>query len=181
MASVEEYLQRRDAVIDLLKENLHKAQERMKWFADKKRTDMSFVVGDLVYLKLQPYIQTFMALRKNFKLSARYYGPFPVIQKVVQVAYKLKLPPSSKIHPVFHASQLKQKLGVAASTIPSLPLVDSDEEIILKPLATLDSRQVFRQGKVVQQLLIQWSHTTPADATWEDLTNVRAHFPTYHP
>ncbi|XP_026396929.1 uncharacterized protein LOC113291634 [Papaver somniferum] len=89
VASVEEYLQRRDVVLDILKETLHKTQERMKWFADKKRTDRSFEVGDLVYLKLQPYRQTSIALRNNFKLYDRYYGLFPILQKIGQVDYKL--------------------------------------------------------------------------------------------
>ncbi|XP_026433073.1 uncharacterized protein LOC113330481 [Papaver somniferum] len=137
VASVEEYLQIRDVVLDILKENLHKAQERMK------RTYRSFLVGDMVYLKLQPYRQTSMTLRKNFKLSARYYGTFTVIQKIGEVDYKLQLSPHSKIHPVFHVSQLKKKIGASATTVPSLPLVDLEGEIILKPIATLDSRQIF--------------------------------------
>ncbi|XP_026410459.1 uncharacterized protein LOC113305656 [Papaver somniferum] len=171
-----EYIQKIDVVLDILKDTLHKSQERMKWFADKKRTDRSFEVGDLVYLKLYPYRHSSIALRKNFKLYARYYGPFPILQRVGQVSYKLEVPSSSKIHPVFHVSQLKKKIGVAAKTSPSLLLVDSVGEIILKPLATLDSRQVFRQGQAVQQLLIQWSQTTPAYATWEDLTRVTRPF-----
>ena len=52
------------------------AQERMKVVVDKHRTMREFVVGDWVYLRLQPYKQ--MSLRQKClgKLSSRYYGPF---------------------------------------------------------------------------------------------------------
>lgn len=89
----------------LLKDNLLKAQERMKFYADKKRTDREFEEGDEVYLKLQPYRQMSVNLRKNHKLAARYYGPYKVIKRIGKVAYKISLPNSSKVHDVFHVLQ----------------------------------------------------------------------------
>lgn len=76
----------------------------MKFFADKRRTEREFVVGDWVYLKLQPYRQTSLALRRNLKLSSKYYGPYLILEKVGLVAYKLALPMQSKINLVFHVS-----------------------------------------------------------------------------
>jgi hypothetical protein len=57
--------------------------------ADKGRTENVFQVGDLVCLKLQPYKQLSMALRKNEKRNPRFYGPYKIIQKVGGVAYNL--------------------------------------------------------------------------------------------
>lgn len=71
VADVEDYIKERDKIISMLKESVKKSQERMKYFADMKRTDKSFRLDDMVYLKLQPYRQTSMAVKRNQKLSAR--------------------------------------------------------------------------------------------------------------
>ena len=72
-------LQAREAAIKMLKFYLQRAQNRMRQQADKKRTDRQFIVGDLVYVKLQPYRQTSVANRKCLKLSARFFGPYKVL------------------------------------------------------------------------------------------------------
>jgi hypothetical protein len=66
----------------------------MKNQADKKRSERQFEVGDLVYLKLQPFVQQSVAVRTNNKLSLRYFGPYKVLARVGLVAYKLELPNS---------------------------------------------------------------------------------------
>jgi len=79
----------------------------MKQQANKNRSEREFSVGDMVYLKLQPYVQAIVAPRSNQKLSFWFYGPFRVLARVGKVAYKLELPPACRIHPVIHVSQLK--------------------------------------------------------------------------
>lgn len=88
IASVEDYLQQRKLMSQLVKEGLEVAQDIMKTLADKGR-NRTFEVRDWVYLNLQPYRQTTMAVRKNLKLTAKYYGPFKVLAKICNVAYKL--------------------------------------------------------------------------------------------
>jgi hypothetical protein len=80
----------------------------MKSQADKKRVERRFEVGDQVFLKLQPYVQTSIARRSNQKLSYKFFGPYKVLQKLGNVAYKLELPPDSQIHLVVHVSLLKK-------------------------------------------------------------------------
>ncbi|WVZ14925.1 hypothetical protein V8G54_012491 [Vigna mungo] len=124
--SVQDQLLQRDVTISKLKVNLYKAQQYMKKHADKKRRFMELQIGDLVLVKLQPYRQHTVALRKNQKLSMRFFGPFPVIQRIGLVAYKLLLPPTTKIHPVFHCSQLKPCKGNYSQPYVPLPITSND-------------------------------------------------------
>lgn len=78
----------------------------MKTFIDRHRTEREFKERDWIYLRLQPYRQKIVAMRRNVKLSPRFYDPFRVVQRLGSVAYHLDLPSTSKIHPVFHASTL---------------------------------------------------------------------------
>ena len=104
LQSVEDALLERDATLQLLKDNLVRAQDRMKKWADLHRTERSFEVGDMVFLRLQPYRQISVGGRRSHKLSPLFYGPYKVLQKIGSVAYKLELPDEAKIHPVFHIS-----------------------------------------------------------------------------
>ena len=95
----------------LLKQNLVAAQERMKINVDRQRTERDFTVGEWVYLRLHPYKQKSLRQSKMGKFSPRYYGPFQILKKVGRVSYKLDLPSYSRLHPTFHVSYLKEKLG----------------------------------------------------------------------
>jgi hypothetical protein len=120
-------LKERQVYNEPLKEQLSKAQNRMKIYADAKRSERSFQVGDQVMLKLQPYVQTSTANRPFPKLALKYYGPYSVIQKVGNLAYKLQLLAESKIHLVFHVSQLKEftpDYTLVSSQLPLVPTLD---------------------------------------------------------
>nr|GEX01561.1 retrotransposable element Tf2 [Tanacetum cinerariifolium] len=78
---VDRTLRAREQAITMLKFHLKDAQDRMKTYADKKRSEMEFTIGDLVYLKLQPYRQLTLRVHKQYKLSAKFFDQFIVLQK----------------------------------------------------------------------------------------------------
>jgi hypothetical protein len=126
----------------------------MKSNADKKRKQAEFKVGDMVLVRLQPYRQHSVSLRKHQKLSMRYFGPFKVLAKVGLVAYKLDLPSHAKIHPVFHIAQLKEFKGGSDEPYIPLPLTTADIGPILVPYDVLDCRMIMQANKLVPQVLI---------------------------
>lgn len=165
----------------LLKENLLKAQERMKLFADRKRSDREFKVGDEVYLKLQPYRQLSVNARRNQKLAAKYYGPYPVTRRIGTVAYQLKLPEESRIHDVFHVSQLKLRIGDKKVIQTKLPAVNDSGEYEPKPVKVLERRMIKKGNAPSVKVLVQWENGTEAEATWEDWNVLLKKFPNFDP
>ncbi|GKE37349.1 ty3-gypsy retrotransposon protein, partial [Tanacetum coccineum] len=87
---VDRTLQAREAAIEMLKFHLKRSQDRMKVYADRKRSEREFEVGMWVYLKLQPHRQVTIRKEQQHKLSPKYYGPFMILAKVGEVAYKLE-------------------------------------------------------------------------------------------
>ena len=77
-------------------------QNQQKLYADRGWVERQFEVGDLVYLRLQPYGQSSLKQKGAKKLKPHFYGPYRVIHKIGEVAYELELPQGSKIHNIFH-------------------------------------------------------------------------------
>lgn len=169
----------------LIKQHLLKAKERMKFFADKNRSDRSFQPGDMVYLKIQPYRHTSLSIHRHLKLHSKYYGPFRILQKIGHASYKLLLPEGCQLHDTFHVSQLKQHLGPKAVPNPKLPLLNPDGSVLLEPEQLLERKLVPRkQGDIeipVVRWLIKWKNLLVEEATWEDSGFIQKVFPAFHP
>jgi hypothetical protein len=172
---VERELMTRDQVLRELRENMKLAQERMKKVYDGKHREEEFEEGEWVFLKLHPYKQVSVHLRRSAKLAARFFGPFKIIKKISPVAYKLELPLGARIHPVFHVSLLKRYLGGEKIALSQLPDVLEDDRIIPKPRAVLEKR--IRNKK--HEVLIHWQGLSPAEATWEKQEFVQEQFPEF--
>ncbi|GKF52949.1 hypothetical protein Tco_0159859 [Tanacetum coccineum] len=84
------------------------ARDRQKSYADLQHKPMKFQVGDKVMLKVLPW-KGAVRFCKRGKLNPRYVGPFKVLEKVGEVAYKLELPEElSRVHNMFHVYNLKK-------------------------------------------------------------------------
>ncbi|CAD6246203.1 unnamed protein product [Miscanthus lutarioriparius] len=171
---LDEWLKDRSLMQQLLQQHLLRAQKKMKTQADKKRSDRSFAVGDCVYLELQPYVQSFVALRSSNKLCFRYFGPYLIIAKIGATAYTLKLPDESIIHPTFHVSQLKKAVPPNHSVCSELHVLSYSLQV---PLEILDRRLHLHHDKTQPQVLVRWSRTPLELSTWEDEDALRQQFP----
>ncbi|PNY04175.1 hypothetical protein L195_g000590 [Trifolium pratense] len=157
-----------------MQEQLLKAQDVMRAQANKHRRDVEYEVGDMVYLEIQPYKMKSLATRFNQKLSPRYYGPYEIIQRVGQVAYKLKLPEESKVHPVFHASLLKKSISPTVGFQP-LPTC-LNEEWQLEP-TTEEALDTRRNAQGVVEVLLKWKGLTEFENSWESIDKLMSEFP----
>jgi len=150
-----------------------KARNRMKKIADRRRTEREFKEGDLVFLKLQPYRQISVGGRRPQKLSPLCYGPYKVLRKIGPVAYKLELPEEARIHPIFHISQLKEKVGRTTQVQHQVP---HGVEQMLEPELILERMMANREGKAVSEILVKWKQPIEA-ATWERYWTMARKFP----
>ncbi|GKE62836.1 retrotransposable element Tf2 [Tanacetum coccineum] len=146
---VDRSLSAREAMVKLLKFHLQRAQQNMKVLADKKRIDRVFEVNQWI------------------------------LAKVVQVAYKLLLPATSQIHPVFHISQLKLYKGPLPNATAIHPVCDPQGEMTKQPMKVLDRRLGKVSNSAVVYILIQWTNTSEADATWELHNDIVKCFPDF--
>ncbi|KAG8503369.1 hypothetical protein CXB51_001413 [Gossypium anomalum] len=94
--------------VKVIRDSLKAASDRQKSYADLKRKEIEFQVGDKVFLKVSPWKKVLWFGRKG-KLSPQFIGPYEITEKTGSVAYRLALPPElDQIHNVFHVSMLQR-------------------------------------------------------------------------
>ena len=99
------------------------------------KTDLIRCLKDSqVYLKMQSLKHATLPISSKAKLSSKFYGPFTVLERIGKVAYRLNLPPDAKLHPVFHVSQLKRRLGPQIAPEAYLPKPGQDGVCAAQPL-----------------------------------------------
>jgi hypothetical protein len=162
----------------MIRENLNVAQSWQKSHADKRRRDLSFEVGDFVYLKVSPMRGT-RRFKVKGKLAPRYVGPFKIVDGQGEVAYQLEIPPQlSDGHDVFLVSQLKKCLWIPEEQLPMEELdLGGDLSYSEKPIKILDTIEQVIRNKVIKMCKIQWSHHTEDEATWEHEEGLRVDYP----
>lgn len=118
-----------------------------------------------------------MALRKSFKLSPCFYGPFQILQKIGEVAYKIALPSDAHLHPVFHVSCLKRKLRAHTVPLLMLPLIDEEGAVQAEPEKVLDRRFRKQGNQALTEVLVKWRGASDKDSTWVPYWKLREEFP----
>src|SRR5438105_332498 len=161
-----------------IRENLKAAQSRQKSYADTRRRKLSFEVGDHVYLKVSPLRGT-RRFQVRGKLAPRYIGPYPIIGRIGEVAYRLELPEEmSDVHNVFHVSQLKKCLRVPEEQVP-LEILDLQQDLQYqeRPIKIIDTAAKSTRRSQIRYCRVQWSNHIEAEATWEREDALLKEFP----
>jgi hypothetical protein len=172
-----EILKDAEQQVQIIKENLRTAQSRQKSYADTRRRELEFEVGDYVYLKVSP-IRGLRRFKVKGKLSPRYIGPFQVLERKGEVAYKLELPAHlSDVHDVFHISQLKKCLRAPKEQLPLDELnVQEDLTYTEYPTMIIETTERITRNKIIKMCKVQWSHHSEDEATWKREDELKAEF-----
>jgi hypothetical protein len=152
--------------IKMVRENLKIAQSRQRSYADTRRRELSFEVGDFVYLKVLPIrgVRRFGVKGKQVPL---YVGPYQILAKHGEVAYQLSLPEGlSAVHDVFHVSQLKKCLRLTEEQLSVEGLeVQEDLTYIEKPAQILETADRVTRRKIIRMCKVRWGHQSEEEAT----------------
>ena len=135
---VQDWVQQSQDILRELKDHLQRAQNQQKVQANKHKVEHTFEVGDLVYLRLQPYRRDSIKRSGAEKLQPCFFGPYRINRKIGAMAYELELPPGSRIHNIFHVSCLKRAIGQHVHPIEVLPPMDEEGQLVLVPEEILE-------------------------------------------
>ncbi|GKB83047.1 hypothetical protein Tco_0949942 [Tanacetum coccineum] len=154
------------------------ARDRQKSYTDLKRKPMEFQVEDKVMLKVSPW-NGVVRFGKRGKLNPRYVGPFKMLEKVGEVAYKLELPEElSRVHNTFHVSNLKKCHADEPLAVPLDGLhLDDKLHFVEEPLEIV-GREVKRLKRSrIPLVKVRWNSKRGPEFTWEREDQFKKKYP----
>ncbi|XP_073033825.1 uncharacterized protein [Primulina eburnea] len=178
LAPYEALYGRKSDVVALIQERLKTAQSRQKSYADVRRRPLAFEVGDHVFIKIAP-LKGVMRFGKKGKLRPRYIGPFEILNKIGERAYRLALPPDlDRVHNVFHVSMLRKYIAnpshvLMYESLELLPNLSYDE----KPVQILDRKVKVLRNKEIGIVKVLWRNQVIEEATWEPEEEMKQRYP----
>ncbi|KAK3124678.1 hypothetical protein QOZ80_7BG0590520 [Eleusine coracana subsp. coracana] len=164
VAAVARTLADQDEFLQDVKARLEQAQHRAKCYYDRGHRDVQFEVGDWVWLRLRHRFPTGVPDASQGKLQPCFFGPFQIVSQINEVAYKLKLPPGTQMHDVFHVGLLKKFVGQPPMESPVLLSIHNGAAVL-----TLAKVVKVRLCRGVRQILVQWVGKPASEASWEDV------------
>ncbi|KAL0559098.1 hypothetical protein IC582_003688 [Cucumis melo] len=173
-----ELVQSTNEAIQKIRSRMHTAQCRRKSYADVRRKDLEFEVGDKVFLKVAP-TRGVVRFERRGKLSPRFVGPFEILERIGPVAYRLALPPSlSTVHDVFHVSMLRKYVPDPSHVVDYEPLeIDENLSYTEQPVEVLAREVKTLRNKEIPLVKVLWRNHRVEEATWEREDNMRSRCP----
>ena len=164
--------------VQIIRQRMKMAQDRQKSYADRRRRPLEFEVGDRVFLKASPR-KGFTRIGRGGKLNPRYLGPFEILERIGETAYRLDLPPNlTGIHNVFHVSQLRKFYPDESLILPVEDVqLEPDLTIIKKPVQILDKKFQVLRNRQIPLVKVLWRDQKSEEATWETEEKMRRLYP----
>ncbi|XP_074277995.1 uncharacterized protein LOC141601600 [Silene latifolia] len=145
--------------VHIIRQKIRAAQNRQKSYDDLKRSDLEFLVGDKVLLKVSP-MKGVMRFGNRGKLNQKYIGPYEILDRFAKVAYRLALPPAlDKVHNVFHVSHLRKYVS-DTSHILEPEVIEIDESLSYVEVAKeiLDRKVRKTRNGETMLMKVLWSN-----------------------
>ncbi|KAL0560646.1 hypothetical protein IC582_001055 [Cucumis melo] len=173
-----ELVQSTNEAIQKIRSRMHTAQSRQKSYADVRRKDLEFEIGDKVFLKVAP-MKGVLRFERRGKLSPRFVGPFEILERIGPVAYRLALPPSlSAVHDVFHVSMLRKYVSDPSHVVDYEPLeIDENLSYVEQPVEVLAREVKMLRNKEIPLVKVLWRNHRVEEATWEREDDMRSRYP----
>ncbi|KAL0551700.1 hypothetical protein IC582_010789 [Cucumis melo] len=173
-----ELVQSTNEAIQKIRSRMHTAQSRQKSYADVRRKDLEFEIGDKVFLKVAP-MKGVLRFERRGKLSPRFVGPFEILERIGPVAYRLALPPSlSAVHDVFHVSMLRKYVPDPSHVVDYEPLeIDENLSYVERPVEVLAREVKTLRNKQIPLVKVLWRNHRVEEATWEREDDMRSRYP----
>jgi hypothetical protein len=165
-----------EMMLSRIQDNLRALKSCQESCANKMCWPLEFAIGDHVHLKVSP-TEVMKRFGMKGKLAPHYIGPFSILERCGNVAYKLKLPPSlAWVHDIFHISQLKKCLRAPVDVVlPDVAPLEANLTYLMHPVKILDQKDCVTRHKTIKFLKVQWSNHTKEEATWESEEFIHLH------
>ena len=164
--------------VKIIRDRLKIAQDRQKSYADNRRRDLEFQVGDQVFLRISPW-KGVLRFKKKGKLSPRYMGPYEIVERIGEVAYRMRLPPElARIHDVFHVSMLRKYIAYPSHVLRDQP-VELKENLTYeeRSVQIVDRKDQVLRNKVIPLVKVLWMNHDREEATWEREDQMQTQYP----
>ena len=164
--------------VPIIQERMRTAFSRQKSYADPRRRDVQFGVGDHIFFKISP-MKGVMRFGKKGKLTPRYIGPFEILDRVGNVSHRLSLPPNfGHVHPVFHISMLRKYVPHPSYILQTQEIeVHKDLSYEEVPLAIVDRQIRKLRNKEIAMVKVQWWNHEVEECTWESEQSMKDKYP----